>query len=75
MNFPMFYMFSTSVYIAIHHGDGTVSLSHGGSEVGQGNIHRGIKLLEILNILAYFDQISIKVISVTEELRGFTYKS
>lgn len=36
MNFPVAYFFSTSVYVAIHHGDGTVSVSHGGSEVGQG---------------------------------------
>lgn len=36
MNFPVTYLFGTCVYVAIHHGDGTVSVSHGGSEVGQG---------------------------------------
>lgn len=36
MNYPLDYLLSTSVYVAIHHGDGTVSVSHAGSEVGQG---------------------------------------
>lgn len=36
MSFPVTYLFGTAVYVAIHHGDGTVSVSHGGCEMGQG---------------------------------------
>ncbi|KAG4066736.1 hypothetical protein HA402_012803 [Bradysia odoriphaga] len=36
IKFPLDYMASLSVYIAIYHGDGTVVVSHGGTEMGQG---------------------------------------
>lgn len=36
MTFPTLYVASFSAYIAIYHGDGTVAVSHGGTEIGQG---------------------------------------
>lgn len=36
MKFPIAYIGAFSSYVAIYHGDGTVIISHGGVEVGQG---------------------------------------
>lgn len=36
MRFPIHYLASLAVYVAIYHGDGTVVVSHGGCEMGQG---------------------------------------
>lgn len=36
MTFPMIYVADFPAYIAIYHADGTVAVSHGGSEIGQG---------------------------------------
>lgn len=36
MLFPTLYIASFSTYVAIYHGDGTVAVTHGGVEIGQG---------------------------------------
>lgn len=36
MRYPIHYITSFAIYIAIHQVDGTVSVSHGGCEMGQG---------------------------------------
>lgn len=36
MKYPIVYIGALSAYVAIYHGDGTVIVSHGGIEVGQG---------------------------------------
>lgn len=36
MKYPILYFDTNTAYVCVHHGDGTVTVSHGGVEIGQG---------------------------------------
>lgn len=36
MRYPILYFFTNTAYVCVYHGDGTVIVSHGGIEMGQG---------------------------------------
>ncbi|XP_031636493.1 xanthine dehydrogenase-like [Contarinia nasturtii] len=60
MTFPTLYVASFSAYIAIYHGDGTVAISHGGIEIGQGINTK------VAQVVAHIFKIPMNMITVTE---------
>lgn len=59
MTFPVVYTASLGTYIVIYHGDGTVSISHGGIEIGQGINTK------VAQVVAHIFRIPLDMITVT----------
>lgn len=59
MSFPVIYVTSFSSYVAIYHGDGTVAVSHGGTEIGQGINTK------VAQVIAHIFGIPLEMITVT----------
>lgn len=60
MKFPVHYFTAYSVYVAIYHGDGTVVVSHSGSEMGQGINTK------VAQVVAHFLGIALDLVTVTK---------
>lgn len=58
MQFPIIYFSEFISYVAVYHGDGTVTISHGGGECGQG-IHT-----KVAQVAAHFLNIPLSYITI-----------